>query len=70
MPLYEIKEVDLENYLIEKDEKGKTNLEKNYNLRFIANQYKIDKFEIDILAYSKEEKCFLYNWIKKKCNWY
>lgn len=58
MPLYEIKEVDLENYLIEKDEKGKTNLEKNYNLRFIANQYKIDKYEIDILAYSKEEKCF------------
>jgi hypothetical protein len=47
----QFEEKDLEDYLCEC---GLEYLE----LKFIARQVKIDKFFIDILAYSKKEKCF------------
>ena len=53
-------EKDIEDFLCDND-----NLESYLGLKFIKRQVKIDKFYIDILAYSKPEKCFYIIELKK-----
>lgn len=53
-------ERDIEDFLCTDN-----NLEEYLDLKYVDNQVKIDRFFIDILAYSKYEKCFYIIELKK-----
>jgi len=65
MMLYSIKGDDLEqikkvNFNLERDLQRLTekNLEKLFNLKFVASEFQIDDLRIDSLAYNEETKSF------------